>query len=226
MGLFSKKRNTKTTNNSRKIKSLPMGPVTVGDIHDTLAWVKDYVAGADIKHYTFDLPLVVSESDAVSLQYSGNLLVDDGYLKVDADSTPTEDSTKLITSGGVYTALEGKQDNIGIIDGSTFTYESTKSIYMLYNNTAMDEPVGANSFTTFNGTLVGWQLTAEEIANMDVISVSYLWKNNSNTNLVYYVNKFDLTNMTVSLTVFNPTIVTQDVNEYPFFRVVYKPKNA
>ena len=45
--------------------------------------------------------------------------INGGVISVDADSTPTEDSAKPVTSGGVYAALEGKQDVLTFDDVPT-----------------------------------------------------------------------------------------------------------
>lgn len=60
--------------------------------------------------------------------------IQEGVISVDADSEPTENSTKPVTSGGVYTSLQGKMDNLspganiqienGVISATDTTYEN------------------------------------------------------------------------------------------------------
>ena len=55
----------------------------------------------------------------IGLNASGNLAV-----KIPTDTTPTSSSNKLVTSGGVYTALEGKQDSL-TFDSTADPYDAT-----------------------------------------------------------------------------------------------------
>lgn len=67
--------------------------------------------------------------NGTSLLGSGNLVV---ASQVDVDSTPTSGSANAVSSGGVYTALEGKQATISTVnvtvDSNTGTPSGTGSV--------------------------------------------------------------------------------------------------
>ena len=69
-------------------------------------------------------------------------------VKDNSDSIPTENSDAPITSGGVYTALAGKQDNIVVASGALAASTGTATIQY---------PTGVNKT---NYCIIGWNITS------------------------------------------------------------------
>ena len=91
---------------------------------NTLHWMAWDVGAGD----WYDTGVVATGGD---LTPGDGIKIQSGVISVDADSTPTEDSPKPVTSGGVYAALEDKMDaltpgaNIQIEDGVISATDTT-----------------------------------------------------------------------------------------------------
>ena len=81
-----------------------------------------------------------------------------GTGNTSVDTTPTSGSTKMVTSGGVYTALNGKQAAPASVTGSSSTVNTTvaDNTDYSYTNTRYLTLTGANvnchGFITFNSS--------------------------------------------------------------------------
>lgn len=87
-----------------------------------------------------------------------------GIVEDNSDSTPTENSTAPVTSGGVYTALAGKQDTLTFDDaptenstkpvksGGVYTALGTKQDTLTFDNAptaSSDNPVKSDGIKTY-----------------------------------------------------------------------------
>ena len=81
-----------------------------------------------------------------------------GWEALDTDTTPTSGSTKPVTSGGVATALSGKQDAalVTTIDSSSDNthYPSAKAVYDLTNGITIPAPAAGTCGTNAPCALV------------------------------------------------------------------------
>lgn len=104
--------------------------------------------------------------DNHTLQAGNNASSDLGLqTKLTFDSAPTENSTNPVTSGGVYTALDGKQDtlttgqlsavNSGITspDVEQITTNENNIVFVSQNGAANYVKVGTNSYTNYGITV-------------------------------------------------------------------------
>lgn len=97
------------------------------------AWSHPYTAGSGITIDGVEISTNITAGDGLSS--------DGNEITVDADSAPTEDSDKLLTSGAVYTAVNGLQQQIDAITSSSDVHDivGTKAALDAYDTTTLNE---------------------------------------------------------------------------------------
>lgn len=104
-----------------------------------------------------------------------------------SDSTPTENSTAPVTSGGVYTAIGTKQDNLNFDDAPTENstnpvksggvYDATNGRIKCGVVTISDQTVTANTHTNMNYLPVTLPATTIGVTVMDTPNSAWCFAN-------------------------------------------------
>lgn len=139
------------------------------------------IHGADTEYSTLPNPYALSVNGKT---YDGTEAVDVGIIDVahggtgssSVDTAPTADSTKMVTSGGVYTALAGKSDtnHTHLYAGSSISGGSANSAVKL------DSDAGSSTqpvyFIGGKPTATGFSLAASVPANAVFTDTHYASK--------------------------------------------------
>lgn len=119
----------------------------------------------------------------IVLDHSGHLAVNVPWVEYTVDNTPANGSTNLVTSGGVYTSLQGKQDTLTIdatpTSGSTHVVQSG-GVYTALDGKMDDIPVdstpasGSTNLVTSGGVYDAISAVPDELDDLTDVDLGTL----------------------------------------------------
>ena len=103
------------------------------------------------------LEVGTNDGIGINLKASGGLVIESEELTIDTDSSPTDSSTKFVTSGAIFTSLASKQDTLTGAITSVASTDLSENVVVISDG---------------NGKLAPADVTATELSYLDGVTSS------------------------------------------------------